>query len=61
MEEFDYRKAMAELEEIARKAEDPDSGLEEIDRCIERASALVEACRKYLRTAREKVDRLGDL
>lgn len=61
MEEFDYRKAMAELEGIARMAESPDSGLEEIDSCIERASALIEACRRYLRTAREKVDDLGEL
>lgn len=58
-EEFDYRKAVEELETIAGKAEDPETGLEEMDRCIRRAEELVTACRAYLRGARERLDSLS--
>ena len=34
MEEFDYNKAVAELEEMVRRVEDPSVGLDEIDKCI---------------------------
>ena len=53
-EEFDYGKAVEELEAIAAKAEDPGTGLDDIDRYISRSKELVEACRTYLRTARDK-------
>lgn len=52
---FDYGKAMAELEQIARKVEDPSTALDDIDKFIKRSTELVEACRAYLRTTREKV------
>jgi len=57
-EEFDYGKAVKELEEIAAKAEDPQTGIDEIDRYITRSKELVGKCREYLRTAREKVSEI---
>ena len=58
MENFDYTKAISELEKIAAQVEDPSTGLEEIDRQLKRSSELIEACRAYLRTTREKTDTL---
>lgn len=58
MENFDYLEAIKRLEEIAVKVEDPDTGLEAVDRYLKEADALVEKCRSYLRTVREKVDAL---
>lgn len=55
-EKFDYAEAVEELEAIAAKAEDPDTGIEDIDRCIRRSQELIEACRAYLRGAREKLE-----
>lgn len=55
-ENFDYAKAMEELEAIAAKVEDPKTGIEDIDRYIKRSQELVTACREYLRGAREKLD-----
>lgn len=55
-EPFDYGVAVKELEMIAAKVEDPDTGIEDIDRYIARSAELVEQCREYLRTAREKVE-----
>ena len=60
MKEFDYSKAMAELDEIATRVEDPSTGLDDIDKYIKRSEELIEACRKYLRTQRRKVESLGD-
>ena len=56
MEKFDYTKAIATLEEIALKVEDPSTGVEEIDNYIRQTEELVDKCRAYLRTVREKVD-----
>ncbi|MBO4263071.1 MAG: exodeoxyribonuclease VII small subunit [Bacteroidales bacterium] len=55
-ETFDYAAAVAELEKIAERAEDPSVGLDEIDLCIRRAAELIGQCRDYLRGAREKLD-----
>lgn len=55
-EKFDYTEAVRELEEIAAKVEDPQTGLEDIDRYISRSQVLLEACRAYLRGAREKLE-----
>ena len=52
-EEFDYAKAMEELEAIAQKVEDPKTGVGEIDKYMKRSQELVAACREYLRGARE--------
>ena len=56
MESFDYQKAVAALEEIAVKVEDPSTGLEDIDRYVKQSEDLVAKCRAYLRTVRDKVD-----
>ncbi len=59
MEEiFDYNEAIAELEKIAARVEDPAVPLDEIDRCIKRSDELIARCREYLRTAREQIDNL---
>jgi len=57
-EKFDYAKAVEELESIAAKVEDPETGIADIDRCLRRSEELLEACRAYLRGAREKMDEL---
>lgn len=54
--EFDYEKAVAELEAIALKVEDPKTGIQDIDGCLKRADELVETCRAYLRGVREKIE-----
>lgn len=59
MEKFDYGKAMAELEEIAAKVEDPGTGLDDIDKYIKRSVELIEGCRNYLRTAHETIETLN--
>ena len=56
MEKFDYAKAVEELESIVSKVEDPATGIDDIDKYITRTGELVEGCRNYLRTAREKLD-----
>lgn len=58
MEGFDYDRAVAELEQIALKVEDPSTGLGEIDRCIRRSDELIARCRAYLRGIREKTEEL---
>lgn len=55
MEEFDYGKAVAELERIAVQVEDPATALDDVDKLVKRSGELVAACRAYLRTTREKV------
>ena len=59
-EEFDYDKAVEELESIAAKVEDPKTGIDDIDVYIKRSQELLEACRTYLRSAREKLDTLTE-
>ena len=59
MEKFDYSKAMAELEQIAAKAEDPATGLDDIDKYIKRSEELISGCRAYLRSARVKTETLN--
>ena len=59
MVKFDYVKAVEELESIAAKVEDPQTGIEDIDRYIRRSQELIEACRAYLRGARQNVDALS--
>ena len=55
---FDYNEAIAELERIATRVEDPATGLDEIDRCIRRSDELIGRCREYLRSARNQIDKL---
>ena len=56
MEEFNYTKAVEELESIAAKVEDPQTGIDDIDKYIGRSKELIEACMAYLRGAREKLE-----
>lgn len=53
--EFDYTAAMAELEAIAAKVEDPGTSLDDIGVLVARSKDLAKACREYLRTVRESV------
>ena len=56
MENFEYAKALEELEAIAAKVEDPQTNIGEIDGYVKRSEELVEACRAYLRGVREKIE-----
>ena len=58
-QQFDYSKAIEELEAIAAKVEDPKTGIEDIDKYIRRSEELISACRDYLRGVREKVDSMS--
>ena len=55
-EKFEYSKAIEELEAIALKVEDPQTGIDDIDKYIRRSKELIEACMAYLRGAREKLE-----
>lgn len=57
-EKFDYAAAMAELEAIAKKVEDPGTRLDDIDALVGRSKELMAACRAYLRTVKDKIDTL---
>ena len=41
-EEFDYKKAIEELEAIAAKVEDPQTGVGDIDKYMRRSKELIE-------------------
>lgn len=56
--QFDYAKAIAELEEIAAKVENPETKLDDIDALVGRSKELLKQCREYLRTVKEKIDSL---
>ncbi|MBQ9311346.1 MAG: exodeoxyribonuclease VII small subunit [Bacteroidales bacterium] len=56
IKDFDYKKALDELEAIAKKVEDTSTGLDDIDKYIMRADELIASCREYLRSARERLD-----
>ena len=55
MGQFDYTKAVARLEEIAQKVEDPQTGLGDMDKYLAESEELIIKCREYLRSAREKL------
>jgi len=55
---FDYTGAVAELEAIAKKVEDPGTSLDDIGAYISRSDELIGRCRQYLRCAREKAEGL---
>lgn len=59
-EVFDYAKAVEELEAIAAKVEDPQTGIDDIDRFIKRSEELIAECRAYLRGAREKLESMDN-
>lgn len=55
-EEFDYKKAVEELEAIVAKVEDPQTGVGDIDRYMKRSKELLDSCRSYLRGQRDLLD-----
>ena len=55
---FDYAKAVEELEKIAAKVEDPATKLDDIDTLVTRSNALLKDCRAYLRSVKERIDKL---
>lgn len=57
-EKFDYAKAIAELEEIASKVENPETKLDDIDALVGRSKELLKQCREYLRGVKDKIDSL---
>ncbi len=59
-EKFDYAKAMAELEGIAAKVEDPKTSLDDIGVLVSRSKKLIEQCRNYLRSVRESIEEEAD-
>ena len=58
--EFDYAKAVAELEEMAAKVEDPQTGIGDIAKYIRRSEELIGACRDYLRGVREILENTNE-
>ena len=52
-EKFEYTKAVEELEAIAAKVEDPQTGIDDIDKYMKRSRKLIEDCRAYLRGVRD--------
>ncbi|MCQ2153323.1 MAG: hypothetical protein MJY44_01955 [Bacteroidales bacterium] len=58
MEKFDYKKAVARLEQIALKVEDPATGLDPRGKEGGEAENLLDGCRTYLRKVREDSLRL---
>jgi len=57
-EPFNYNEAVAELEKIAARVEDPATGLDEIERLVKQSDELIGRCREYLRTVRKKTESL---
>lgn len=53
---FDYAQAMAELEGIAAKVEDPKTSLDDIGPLVSRSKTLITECRNYLRSVRESIE-----
>ena len=53
--EFDFEKALSELESLVEKMEKGDLGLEESLKHFERGIALTRACQKALSNAEQKV------
>jgi exodeoxyribonuclease VII small subunit len=51
-EQFDYKKAIEELEAIAAKVESPQTGIDDIEKYMKRSQELIAQCREYLRGAR---------
>ena len=55
---FDYAKAIAELDEIAAKVENPETKLDDIDALVGRSKELLRQCREYLKAVKDKIDSL---
>ena len=59
-ERFDYAKALSELEAIAARVEDPETKLDDIDALVNRSNRLLKDCRAYLRSVKEKIEKLDE-
>lgn len=57
-QKFDYAKAIAELEQIAAKVENPETKLDDIDALVNRSKELLKGCREYLRSVKDRIDSL---
>lgn len=55
---FDYAAALAELEQIASKVENPETKLDELDALVTRSKELLKGCREYLKGVKDKIDSL---
>lgn len=55
IEQFDYKKAIEELEAITAKVENPQTGIDDIDKYMKRSQELIAQCREYLRSARSVI------
>ena len=60
MKDFDYNKALEKLEAVAKAVEDPATGLDDIDKYVKQSEELIEKCRAYLRSVREKTEESFD-
>ena len=56
---LEYGKALEELEAIAAKVEDPATGLDEVEKLVERSRELTGECRAYLRGVQLKVESIA--
>ena len=56
--QFDYAAAVAELEQIASKVENPETRLDDIDALVSRSKELLKGCRDYLKGVKDKIDAL---
>ena len=54
-EQFDYKKAIGELEAIAAKVESPQTGIDDIEKYMKRSQELIAQCCEYLRGARSVI------
>ena len=55
-EKSDYSKAVAELDQIAAKVENPETSLDDIGTLVKRSKELIAQCRQYLRSVRESIE-----
>lgn len=55
-EKLDYSKAVAELDQIAAKVENPETSLDDIGTLVKRSKELIAQCRQYLRSVRESIE-----
>lgn len=53
MEKFNFNESVQQVEDILRKVENPDTGVEESGRLIEQARKLLDGCYAFLRSERE--------
>ena len=55
-EKSNYSKAVAELDQIAAKVENPETSLDDIGTLVKRSKELIAQCRQYLRSVRESIE-----